>query len=185
MPGAVRYAHISDWAAIEDLVVLGRPGAAHPLLDAVYGEQTAKLYGLISTETAALGCEYVGWPAPVPQTASADESLHVFIRNKFKNGTPTDEVLGTNDEPFPGALYDVDALTVSPEQTFFGSSYLAVQQRVSSMEGKLLRPWEQANGLRPGTVVMVSADLCVLKQHKWAGWRFEMREMRVLHDSDA
>ncbi|KAF4576207.1 hypothetical protein EYR40_000444 [Pleurotus pulmonarius] len=76
--------------------------------------------------------------------------------------------------------YDRTLLPDYTSQNFDDGGRMLIQQPIYDEQKRLIRPWEQYELLRPGTIVLVTAELQAHITRSLITWLFEMKYMQVL-----
>ncbi|KAF4586266.1 hypothetical protein EYR38_010541 [Pleurotus pulmonarius] len=174
---------IKDKEMVRDLLMLGRPGPEVPTLDALYLAQVSKLRAMTMAECLHAGLSMSGnWPYTVP--SAMGEQLHIRLPPKYIDFPSWTETKSPTDVAIVGTRYNNSLLPDYNGQDFVSSEDGLVQQPIFDEHMRLIRPWDQYDVLRPGTIVLVNAKLYSHTHASFINWSFLMEDMKVLIPAD-
>ncbi|KAF4602933.1 hypothetical protein EYR38_003337 [Pleurotus pulmonarius] len=117
-------------------------------------------------------------------TRDINELIHVVMPPKYMNPDMPTFIPSIADEEAVGRLHDSTLLPDYKESLFKDPNNRVVQQAIYDVDQSLVRPWDQYQALRPGTIVLVTAALQRINNHNLTQWRLEMESIKILIPAD-
>ncbi|KAF9499207.1 hypothetical protein BDN71DRAFT_1503252 [Pleurotus eryngii] len=145
--------------AVHDVLVLGRPGWGNVELDTFYAAQCDNFARLTFKESQALDFPIVTL-GHFPYLGSAEKTFHVRFPCKYQSleGAP---ILFDFLSGKVRALYPVFTMQDYRQGNFEVHEQPVVQQAIYNSMDELVKPWEQCDVLKPGTLVAANVTINV------------------------